>query len=212
VARLSATAFALDMSSTAPANEPPPSTKAATSAFKSSEALPVLESGAIPFVMPPGASSLSARLSSTKRRSRPGASSCVSSSRRNFQALVARLGDRQAHAEALERLLAAKAAQAPVLDRRQLEQRLRAKLEGWKGLLGRNVAEGRSALRALLVGPLRLTPISEERRRGYAFEGTIALDRLLSGVIELPTKMASPTGFDDLWNVSLSTVLPQPRA
>jgi hypothetical protein len=41
-------------------------------------------------------------------------------------------------------------------------------------------------LRTLLVGPLRFTPIDEERRRGYAFEGMIALDRLLSGVVDLP--------------------------
>jgi hypothetical protein len=46
-------------------------------------------------------------------------------------------------------------------------------------------------LRALLVGPLRFTPVLEERRRGYAFTGTIALDRLIAGVVELPTKMAS---------------------
>jgi hypothetical protein len=31
----------------------------------------------------------------------------------------------------------------------------------------------------------------EEWRRGYAFTGAIALDRLIAGVVELPTKMAS---------------------
>jgi hypothetical protein len=40
----------------------------------------------------------------------------------------------------------------------------------------------------LLIGPLNVTPNVEERRRGYAFEGLMALDRLLSGVVELPTK------------------------
>ena len=54
--------------------------------------------------------------------------------------------------------------------------------------------DARKALRALLVGPLRFTPINEERRRGYAFSGTIALDKMFAGVLELPTKMASPTG------------------
>lgn len=29
-------------------------------------------------------------------------------------------------------------------------------------------------------------------RFAYAFEGTIALDRLLAGVVDLPTKVASP--------------------
>ena len=40
-----------------------------------------------------------------------------------------------------------------------------------------------------MVGPLRFTPILEPRRRAYAFEGWIALDRLVQGVIELPLAM-----------------------
>ncbi|MEO7135448.1 MAG: hypothetical protein ABI024_14650 [Vicinamibacterales bacterium] len=78
----------------------------------------------------------------------------------------------------------------------KLEGQLWAKLNDWRGLLRLNVAEGRAVLRALLVGPLRFTPIVEERRRGYAFEGTIALDQLLAGVVELPTVVASPAGFE----------------
>src|SRR5215203_4046783 len=39
------------------------------------------------------------------------------------------------------------------------------------GLLHRNVTERPAGLRTLLVGPLRFTPIQDERRRGYAFEG-----------------------------------------
>ena len=39
----------------------------------------------------------------------------------------------------------------------------------------------------------------DARRRGYAFEGAIALARLLTGVIELPTVMASPTGFEPVF-------------
>ena len=54
-------------------------------------------------------------------------------------------------------------------------------------------------LRQLLIGPLRFTPVNEGRRRGYAFEGRIALDRLLAGVLELPTKVASPEGTADGW-------------
>ncbi len=52
------------------------------------------------------------------------------------------------------------------------------------------------ALRQLLIGPLRFTPVNEERRRGYVFEGLIALDRLIAGVLELPTKVASPAGME----------------
>ena len=82
------------------------------------------------------------------------------------------------------------------MDLAGLEARLRAKLADWRGLLRRNIAEGRAVLRTLLVGPLRFTPIIEDRRRGYAFEGAIALDRLLSGVVDLPPKVASPAGFE----------------
>jgi hypothetical protein len=35
-------------------------------------------------------------------------------------------------------------------------------------------------LRLLLDGPIRFAPIVEERRRGYAFKGAIAFDRLLA--------------------------------
>ena len=45
----------------------------------------------------------------------------------------------------------------------------------------------------MLVGPLRFTPVNDEWRRGYAFEGVIALDRLLAAVVDLPTKVASPS-------------------
>ena len=61
----------------------------------------------------------------------------------------------------------------------------------------RNVREGHAVLRTLLVGPLRFSPVVDERRRAYRFEGAIALDKLVAGVVDLPTKVASPTGFDD---------------
>jgi len=49
-----------------------------------------------------------------------------------LQALVARLQERQALAEGLGRQLAAKALQAPTIDRRGLERRIRAKLQDWR--------------------------------------------------------------------------------
>lgn len=53
---------------------------------------------------------------------------------------------------------------------------MRAKLADWRGLIQRNVQEARAVLRALLIAPLRFTPVADERRRGYAFEGAIALE------------------------------------
>jgi hypothetical protein len=79
-----------------------------------------------------------------------------------------------------------------------LEQRLRDKLLDWRGLLTRNVESGREVLKALLVGPLRFTPLLDQGRQAYRFTGVIALDRLVAGVIELKTltRVASPEGFD----------------
>jgi hypothetical protein len=68
-----------------------------------------------------------------------------------------------------------------------LERRLREKLANWRHLLNRNVDAARDVLRILLVDSLRFTPLVEGARRAYAFEGAIALERLVSGVIELPT-------------------------
>ena len=80
----------------------------------------------------------------------------------------------------------------PAFDVRAVEGRLRSLVEDWRGLLVQDVASGREVLRTLLVGPLRFTPVVDERRRGYTFEGAIALDRLVSGIVDLPTFVASP--------------------
>ncbi len=115
--------------------------------------------------------------------------------RGSLDALVERLQAAQGRAEALERRLRGYSAQRAHVNMEGLERRLRAKLADCRGLLRRNISEGRAVLRTLLIGPLRFTPVRDARRRGHAFEGAIALDRLLTGVIELPTVMASPTGF-----------------
>jgi hypothetical protein len=73
-----------------------------------------------------------------------------------------------------------------MIDPKALERRVRAKLDDWRGLLTRNLATGRGVLRNLLVGPLRFTPVVEERRRGYPFEGAVGLDRVLSGEVSFP--------------------------
>ena len=112
--------------------------------------------------------------------------------------LLERLQARQARRLVLEGELAAERSLAAHTSPAALEQRLRAKLAGWRGLLTRNVSDGRAVLRTLLVGPLRFTPIDEERRRGYAFEGMIALDRLLSGVAICHVWFV-PSGIRHLW-------------
>jgi site-specific DNA recombinase len=123
--------------------------------------------------------------------------------------LLERLQVAQGRLDAIEgELRATEAKRAPSVDLASLRGRLREKLDDWRGLLRRNVGEARGVLRALLIGPLRFTPVTEERRRGYAFDGRIALDRLLSGVIDLsrsttrvqmPPLVASPAGTDEQW-------------
>jgi hypothetical protein len=127
-----------------------------------------------------------------------------------LDALVARLTERQARRDALEVELSVLAARAIDVDPKRIERRLRAKLSDWRGLLTRNVATARTVLRTLLVGPIRFSPVVEDRKRGYAFEGTIALDRLIAGIIDLPTKMASPTGAVLLGLADQSTKLASP--
>jgi hypothetical protein len=117
--------------------------------------------------------------------------------------LMERLRARQTRRVALEGELAAQRQVASYASPHALEARLRAKLADWRGLLRRNVTEGRAVLRQLLIGPLLFSPVNEERRRGYAFEGLIALDRLIAGVLELPTKVASPGGSANRWTVTI---------
>ena len=70
--------------------------------------------------------------------------------------------------------------------RTALERRLRAKLADWRGLLTRNVASGRDVLRKLLLaGPIRFTPVNEDGRRGYRFEGRSRSIGCSPGVLEL---------------------------
>jgi site-specific DNA recombinase len=115
--------------------------------------------------------------------------------------LLDRLRARQARRVELERHLAQSRPIATPSAGPVLEQRLRAKLADWRRLLTENVETGREVLQTLLVGPLRFTLVLEARRRGYAFHGAIALDRLVSGVIELKTLtgVASPTGFEPVF-------------
>ena len=52
-----------------------------------------------------------------------------------------------------------------------LERRYVTKLADWRGLLTRNVADGRATSTALLAGPLRFTPLIDERRRATVRRG-----------------------------------------
>jgi len=85
--------------------------------------------------------------------------------------------------------------QARGLDLPHVEQQLRAKLDDWRGLLSRNVAQARQALRSLVPARLTFMPTNEGNERGYAFEGMAVLDRVLAGIV-LAKALVAPTGRD----------------
>jgi hypothetical protein len=114
-------------------------------------------------------------------------------------AVLARLGRLQAIQARRQTLTAAKPSSPTISPHAipdALEGRIRAKLADWRGLLTRNVESGREVLKALLVDSLRFAPEVDERGGRYRFTGRIALDRLLAGVVDFPTGVASPTGTD----------------
>lgn len=84
----------------------------------------------------------------------------------------------------------------PRIDWAVVARQARRKLQDWRGLLGRQVAEGRQLLRELLIdGPIRFTPFEEASgRRGYRFTGNAGLGGLLEGLIETNGEWRPHTG------------------
>jgi hypothetical protein len=95
-----------------------------------------------------------------------------------------------------------------VLPRSGHERRIREKLANWRTLLAADVEAGRQVLRQLLVEPFRFTPVTDGRRRGYEFTGTLALDRVVSGVVELPLTL---TGVNSPRRKRRTHVVSRPR-
>ena len=96
-------------------------------------------------------------------------------------ALVARLQKvEQRRVELLrKRSVRGRAEEILQIDWRAAERQARRLLAEWRGLLGRHTVEARQVLRELLDGPLRFTPILEETRRGYQFEGAVRIEGLM---------------------------------
>jgi hypothetical protein len=84
------------------------------------------------------------------------------------------------------------------LDVHRVELDLRGKLNDWRDLLSRNVAQGRQALRSLVPERLTFTPKRDADGRFYTFEGVAVLDRFLSGTA-LPKALVAPTGFEPVF-------------
>ena len=77
-------------------------------------------------------------------------------------------------------------------DLERISDDLRARLDDWRGLLRRHVPQARQILRKLLVDRVVFTPKTDH----YEFMGSWTLGKLVSGVVDLPQRMVSPTGFE----------------
>jgi site-specific DNA recombinase len=99
------------------------------------------------------------------------------------ESLRLRLAEDAARREALVAELAGLAdvqqrAEVNVVD---LTRDLQGRAGDVRALLGRHVSQARQMLRKLLAAPIRVRPVAEGARRGFAFEGTLTFDRLLGG-------------------------------
>ena len=82
------------------------------------------------------------------------------------------------------------------LDEARIKRQLRERASDVKGLLEQNTPQARQMLRKLLEGKLKCTPVKEEGLKGYQISGEGSYHRLLPTSLVLPTKVASPTGFE----------------
>ena len=100
-------------------------------------------------------------------------------------ALVGRLQSVEQTRQALTRQLQAlgDGPLVPRVDWRVIDRQARRLLADWRGLLTRHPSEARPVLRELLEAPIRFTPILEDTRRGYRFEGAVAVGGLLAGTV-----------------------------
>ena len=111
------------------------------------------------------------------------------------RSVLAEIANRETRIEALEKELRELAAHAPdELDMRRLRKAVEAHAAKFKDLLRGDVPRARQALRKLLVGKLRFTPVLQAGRKSYTFEGQTRVGPLLvtQGYIEV----ASPGGFE----------------
>jgi hypothetical protein len=116
------------------------------------------------------------------------------------EAVIQGIAERQDRLSALEaRLKAAKAAPSALdLEVRRMEKEVRQRLGDLRAMLERNPDEGRKALKTILGGPLRFTPIETPDGKRYTIEGVIALETVVAVESNQPRALqaASPAGHD----------------
>ena len=99
--------------------------------------------------------------------------------------LVVRMNSEKTRKDALlgERAGLERVAAFATLDRSRLKAELVARAADVRTLLGQHVPQARQMLRKLLRDSVQMTPVVENGRRGYHFEGRLVYDGLLSGTV-----------------------------
>ncbi|HWT79989.1 MAG TPA: hypothetical protein VN648_14480, partial [Candidatus Methylomirabilis sp.] len=78
------------------------------------------------------------------------------------------------------------------LDAARLQRQLATHAADVRGLLYKHVPQARQMLRKVLVGRLDLTPIEQDGRKGYRFEGNCSYGKLLAGEVGASSEAPSP--------------------
>jgi len=90
------------------------------------------------------------------------------------------------------------------LDAEKIKADLHVKVQDIVAVLGQERPQARQMLRKLLAGKIVLHPagLAGKKDRGYCFEGTLTIDRLISGEVlnkVTPLGLVAPTGFATWW-------------
>ncbi len=96
---------------------------------------------------------------------------------------------------------------------RALEGRLQAAVGEWRDVLGRQVSQARQIVTKLLAGRLTFTPEARDGRRGFRFQATGSVAKLIAGLVpgefQSLRAVASPTGTAIMWYRPLDGLIPR---
>ncbi len=89
-----------------------------------------------------------------------------------------------------------------------METKINAAVEQWRGVLGRQVPQARQVVQKLLSEKITFAPEDRDGRRGFRFQATGTVEKLISGVVPGSLRaMVPPTGIDP-WKVQIDAWFP----
>ena len=114
------------------------------------------------------------------------------------ESLVARIKAEEDQKKALSReleILQLQKRNVVYLDEAKVKQDLQKRVKDMKGVLGRHLPQARQALRKLLNGKIKCTPIMVGGSKGYQVAGQGNYNSFLPSTL-VPILLASPAGFE----------------